>query len=218
MEPLGVAAHDNDVVLFCKLWMADDALSQRPLVVMPEAGATRGEPPLHMARASITPKLANHLLKYSARLAEPPYKLEAGSKYISDWVHRRLPVEPPRDVTGVFELVPIEGGAVVAVHPEPEIRDHVATVALADVVVEEPEEAPSARAVVVYGVAANLHVQHGIPWPDAFAAVELAFHGGERHTAPAAGKPKHRKLLGLGGDDGLAPVLDIQPLDLLPRG
>ena len=109
-------------------------------------------------------------------------------------------------------------GAVVAVHPEPEIRDHVATVALADAGVEELEEAPSARAVVVYGVAANLHVQHGIPWPDALAAGEHAFHGGARHTAPATGKPKRRKLPGLGGDDGPAPDLDIQPLDLLPRG
>ena len=107
---------------------------------------------------------------------------------------------------------------MVAVHPEPEIRDHVATVALADAGVEELEEAPSARAVVVYGVAANFHVQHGIPWPDALAAGEHAFHGGARHTARAAGKPNRRKLRGLGGDDGLARVLDIQPLDLLPRG
>ena len=90
--------------------------------------------------------------------------------------------------------------------------------ALADAGVEELEEAPSARAVVVYGVAAKLHVQHGIPWPDALAAGEHAFHGGARHTAPAAGKPKRRKLPGLGGDDGPSLALDIQPLDLLPRG
>ena len=162
--------------------------------------------------------MANHHLKTSARLAEAPYNLQASNKYITDWVHCRLPKKPPLDVTGVFELVPIEGRAAVAVHAEPEIRDHVATVALADAGVEELEEAPSARAVVVYGVAANLHVQHGVPWLDALAAGERAFHGGARHTAPVAGKPKRRKLLGLGGDDGPAPVLDIQPLDLLPRG
>ena len=58
MEPLGVAPHDNDVVLFCKRWMADNALSQRPLVVMPVACAPHGHPPIHMARASITPPSA----------------------------------------------------------------------------------------------------------------------------------------------------------------
>ena len=107
---------------------------------------------------------------------------------------------------------------VVAVHPGPEIRDHVVAVALADAGIAEPEEAPSAQAVVVYGVAATLHVHHGVPWPDALAAGERAFHGWARHTAPVAGKPKRQKLFGLGGDDGPAPDLDIQPLDFLPRG
>ena len=86
---------------------------------------------------------------------------------------------------------------MVAVHPQPEIRDHVATVALADAGIAEPEEAPSARAVVMNGVAATLHVHHGVPWPDALAAGERAFHGGERHTAPVGGTPTRNKLLGL---------------------
>eukprot|EP00974_Lingulodinium_polyedra_P054884 5278431-Lingulodinium_polyedra.AAC.1 len=99
MEPLGLAPADNDVVLFCKQWMADNVLSQRPLVAMPVACAPLGQPTVRVARAPITPKLANHLLKYSARLVAHPYNLHRGAAYISDWVHRRLPLEPPLDVS-----------------------------------------------------------------------------------------------------------------------
>ena len=77
-EFVGPTPSDNGVVLFCKRWMADGVLSQRPLVVLPAAYAPRGQPPTRQTRAAITPQLSNHLLKSSARLTERPYNLTSG--------------------------------------------------------------------------------------------------------------------------------------------
>ena len=80
IEPLGIPADDRDAVLFCKRWMADESLSQRPLVQLPasKVPATEGVP-MALQRNPITPKLANHLKKYSGLLARPPYKVERGA-------------------------------------------------------------------------------------------------------------------------------------------
>ena len=221
VEFVGPTPSHNDVVLFCKRWMADGVLSQRPLVVLPAAYVPRGQPPTRQTRAAITPKLANHLLKYSARLAEQPYNLTSGARYITDWVHRRLPWEPPLDVTGVLEPAPLVGTAVVAVRPAPDVPAAGGTdVALADAgaVDDDADMGPSARAVVLYGVVVDLHVHHNVPWPDALAAGERAFHGGARRAAPARGARKRRKLQHPAEDAGPGPDLALQPLDLVLRG
>ena len=77
---------------------------------------------------------------------------------------------------------------------------------------------PSARAVVVYGVAVDLHVHRNMPWPAALAAGERAFHGGARRAAPARGARKRRKLQCPAEDAGPDPEFAFQPLDLAPRG
>ncbi len=217
-EPVGAPVDDCDAVLFCKQWMADATLSQRPLVVLPAAFVPRTRPPMATARAAITPKLANHLEKYSKLIAMPPYNLVAGGRHIINWVHGRLPLEPPLDVSGVFEPPPAVAAAV-AVHAALEDGAHfqVAEVALADAGAAAPAAQPSARAVVVYGVAAALHVHHDIPWADALAVGKRAFKGGAHREAPPARAAKRRRLVPLAADAGPAPALGVQPLDLEPR-
>ena len=79
IEPVGAPADDRDAVLFCKRWMGDESLSQRPLVQLPASKVpVAARPPLALQRNPITPKLANHLVKYSARLAGHPYNLQKG--------------------------------------------------------------------------------------------------------------------------------------------
>ncbi len=110
-EPVGCPADDRDVVLFCKQWMADSVLSQRPFVALPACLVPHTQPTMHTARAAITPKLANQLEKYSALLAKPPYNLQRGAQHIIDWVHGRLPPRPPLGVARVFEMPPTVAAA-----------------------------------------------------------------------------------------------------------
>ena len=220
VEPVGLPASACDVVLFCKQWMADGVLSQRPLVVLPAALVPNSQPGMHTARAHITPKLANHLKKYCAAIAQHPYHLTRGAKFILDWVHGRVPLEPPLDVAGVFESCPTVEAATVTEHLDRAVGEAptVAVVELADAGAAEPASQPSARAVVVYGVAAALHTQHGVPWSDALEAGERAFDGGARREAPTLGKPCRRKLAQGAATGGPEPNLGLQPLDLLPHG
>ena len=83
---------------------------------------------------------------------------------------------------------------------------------------DDADMGPSARAVVLYGVAVDLHVHHNVPWPDALAAGGRAFHGGARRAAPARGARKRRKLQHPAEDAGPGPDLALQPLDLVLRG
>ena len=92
--------------------MGDESLSQRPLVQLPASKVlAAARSPLALQRNPITPKLANHLVKYSARLAGHPHNLQRGAKYVVDWVNNRLLQEPAQDIAGVL------GDDVVAVRP-----------------------------------------------------------------------------------------------------
>ena len=118
-------------------------------------------------------------------------------------------------------MCPTVEAAPVAVHLAPAVGEDpaVAVVALADAGAAEPAAQPTARAVVVYGVAAALHIQHGVPWSDALEAGERAFDGGARREAPTHGKLKRRKLArDAAAAGGPEPDLGLQPLDLVPRG
>ena len=195
IEPVGAPADDRDAVLFCKRWMGDESLSQRPLVQLPASKVpAAARPPLALQRNPITPKLANHLVKYSARLAGHPYMLQRGAKYVVDWVNNRLLQEPALDIAGVL------GDAVVAVRPAlPAVSgvglgpdDAPAVVALADAGVQDEDKA-SATAALAYNVAAALHVHHGIAWAVALAAGERASTAAAAAAPCAQGPPQKRR-------------------------
>ena len=110
---------------------------------------------------------------------------------------------------------------MVAVRPAPDVPAAGGTdVTLADAgaVDDGADMGPSARAVVLYGVAVDLHVHHNVPWPDALAAGERAFHNGAHCAAPARGARKRRQLQRPAEDSGPDPDLAREPLDLALRG
>ena len=224
IEPLGIPADDRDAVLFCKRWMADESLSQRPLVQLPasKVPATEGVP-MALQRNPITPKLANHLKKYSGLLARPPYKVERGAKYIVDWVDNRLPQEPALDTDGVLRDAPVVAGHL-GVLPDRSLGpdDAPAVVALADAGPAD-DDTPSDGASLAYGVASILHVTHGIAWHEALATGKRASSNAiaalETRAQQASGQKRKRARLPRGHavDLGGPPPGGLQPLDLVPR-
>ncbi len=224
IEPLGIPPDNGDAVLFCKRWMADESLSQRPLVQLPASKVpARQVVEMALQRSPITPKLASHLKKYSARLAMPPYKLERGAKYIVDWVDNRLPQEPALDVVGVLRDAPVVAGHLAVLHDvslDPD--DAPAVVALADAGDADGDKCSDA-ASLAYSVAAILHVTHGIAWDEALAtgkrtsttataALQTRAQGGAMKKHKRARLPR-----GHAEDLGGPPPGGLQPLDLVPR-
>ena len=176
-----------------------------------------------LQRNPITPKLANHLKKYSGLLARPPYKVERGAKYIVDWVDNRLPQEPALDTDGVLRDAPVVAGHL-GVLPDRSLGpdDAPAVVALADAGPAD-DDTPSDGASLAYGVASILHATHGIAWHEALATGKRASSNAiaalETRAQQASGQKRKRARLPRGHavDLGGPPPGGLQPLDLVPR-
>ncbi len=182
-HPATPAPHPDDVVLFCKHYMASPCFSQRPFVALPFSYAAplfETAPPVSQRRAqdALTVHKISNIKKHVPVLRQPGFRVDAGAAELEAWAEHRLEPLPLLDTRAIRSPCQACGGDAlmpgsVGASMQGVREEEVAAVGHAKASGARVDALPpSVQTRVVYACAASLFNNHGFPLADAIRVGE----------------------------------------------